>query len=610
MVFRICETCLIPSDSVELRSSDQNLCDSCEEKRRRTAKIKAKNASVLNAKAQPFLPKRLHRRSRSAGAILPEQVWASPPLASNYNNSEGGKKDKPEAESANKQTRTKQHVIKHGTHQEDEGAGPAAASILDNSLAKWSTTAKSPTLKRLQELCREKNIKTTGRKKELKARLEEHQTKGRANASQARPGPSGNTDAEEHATPPKLAEALVRGKKSPLIVKLPRSTSFTVPKSVTYMIEDEDTDDYEADISDDEVEGDRLTTKSESPRPSKIQQQGNGVMEQNTNYFDKVLKLLISERIKTTKLTAKIEQLQMQNDSRKASFFPQEDDIPTLQTPGRSISAEIPVPLFVETPEIHVNQERENEKLHKEITALKKELNTDKEEKLREQNEKLKHELVELKALVKTKKIQEELQSENEKLHKEITALKKELNADKTDKVKEQQKEHSNKKQDIIVAGDSMLNNIEDRFNLNTKNANVSIRAFPGSTIEDFQDYVAPLARKKPDALIVHIGTNNVRSDTPKQVTEKLIQLHRHVKSIAPETKLVLSNIIRRHDYQNLGKKIIEINSLLAIECKRNKIDLIDNINVTGIGRKGLHPNNLGKEQIAGNLLGYIMERI
>ena len=431
-------------------------------------------------------------------------------------------------------------------------ADPAVAStVADNSLAKWSTTTKSPTLKRLQELCREKNIKMTGRKKELKARLEEHQTKGKANASQARPGagPSGNADAEKHATPPELAEASVRGKKSPLIVKLQRSSSITVPKSVTYMIEDEDTDDYEADISDDEVEGDRPTTKSESPRPSKIQQQGKGVMEQNTNYFDKVLNLLIIERIKTTKLTAKIEQLQMQNDARKASFFPQEDDIPTLQTPERSIGAEIPVPLFVETPGIHVNQERENEKLHREIIALKKELNThDKEEKLREHNEKLKHELVELKALVKTKKIQEELQNENEKLHKEITALKKELNADKTDKVKEQQKEHSNKKQDIIVAGDSMLNNIEDQFNLNTKKANVSIRAFPGSTIEDFKDYVAPLARKKPDALIVQIDTNNVCSDTPKQVTEKLIQLHRHVKSITPETKLVLSNIIRRHD--------------------------------------------------------------
>ena len=202
------------------------------------------------------------------------------------------------------------------------------------------TITKSPALKRLQELCREKNIKTTGRKKELKARLEEHQTKGKANASQARPGPSGNADAEEHATPPKLAEASVRGKKSPLIVKLPRSSSIPVTKSVTYMIEDEDTDDYKADVSDDEVEGDRPATKSESPRPSKIQQQGNGVMKQNTNYFDKVLEFLISERIKTTKLTAKIEQLHMQNDSRKASFFPQEDDIPTLHILQREVSVQ------------------------------------------------------------------------------------------------------------------------------------------------------------------------------------------------------------------------------------------------------------------------------
>ena len=68
-----------------------------------------------------------------------------------------------------------------------------------------------------------------------------------------------------------------------------------------------------------------------------------------------------------------------------------------------------------------------------------------------------------------------------------------------------------------------MLNNIEDQYNLNTKKANVSIWAFPGSTIEDFKDYIIPLARKKPDALIIHIGTNNVCNDTLPQITEKLI---------------------------------------------------------------------------------------
>ena len=75
---------------------------------------------------------------------------------------------------------------------------------------------------------------------------------------------------------------------------------------------------------------------------------------------------------------------------------------------------------------------------------------------------------------------------------------------------------------------------------------------------------------------------------------------------------MVLSNIIRRHDYkqEQLDKKIIETNSLLAVVCKHSKIDLIDNIGVTGPGKKGLHPYNSGKEQIAGNLLTYIFDNI
>ena len=63
-----------------------------------------------------------------------------------------------------------------------------------------------------------------------------------------------------------------------------------------------------------------------------------------------------------------------------------------------------------------------------------------------------------------------------------------------------------------------MLNNIEDQYNLNTKKANVSIRAFPGSAMR-FKDCITPLAQKKPEDLIVHIGTNNVCNDTTPQIT-------------------------------------------------------------------------------------------
>ena len=153
-----------------------------------------------------------------------------------------------------------------------------------------------------------------------------------------------------------------------------------------------------------------------------------------------------------------------------------------------------------------------------------------------------------------------------------------------------------------------MLNNIEEKFDLNTKTSNVNVRSVSGATIEDMKDYSIPLLQKDPNVIIIHAGTNNVRTDRPSIIVDKLVKLQEHIIIIAPSTRVVLSNIIKRHDYkqEQLDKKIIETNRLLAVVCKQRQIDLIDNISVTGIGKKGLHPNNLGKEQIAGNLLTYI----
>ena len=44
-------------------------------------------------------------------------------------------------------------------------------TILSNSITKYSVVMKSPTLRKLQELWKERNIKVSGRKNELKARL-------------------------------------------------------------------------------------------------------------------------------------------------------------------------------------------------------------------------------------------------------------------------------------------------------------------------------------------------------------------------------------------------------------------------------------------------------
>ena len=89
-----------------------------------------------------------------------------------------------------------------------------------------------------------------------------------------------------------------------------------------------------------------------------------------------------------------------------------------------------------------------------------------------------------------------------------------------------------------------MLNMIQENYNVNTKTANVKIHAFSGATIEDLHDYIFPIARKEPDNLIIHAGTNNIRNDTSEKIVEKLMQLHDHMSSIASASKIALNQTL------------------------------------------------------------------
>ena len=452
----------------------------------------------------------------------------------------------------------------------------------------------------------QKSLKVSGRKEELKIRLRKH-----LEPSQNQDG----DDAEENSSKRKeelkiprkrfelsqIQDGGVSGpshykvKKQPEIQKRPpcltaEETERSAPATGSNPIFSENEEEYEADDEDELLQ----RRQRQGPKPSSSPCESHkedlqrlnekvDIIGQKSLYFDKIVELLVSERIKTSKLTEHIEHLQRENQELQHLI----DSKPIPTTPDNNI----PVPFYVETPTIH------------EITDTSNFCKN--EERLKEQNDKLRNELENL----KSKKIQEDLKAENQKLQHETTTLQNQLKTTKEQpKQEEKKKQSADKKVNIVIAGDSMLNNIEDRFDLNTRKANVSIRPFPGATIEDMKDYITPITRKQPNILIIHTGTNNVRDGKPKDIVDKLVKLQRYAKSISPDTNIVLSNIIRRQDYkqEQLGQKIIEINSLLALECKKYKIDLIDHINVTGIGRKGLHPNNLGKEQITSNLLEYI----
>ena len=149
-----------------------------------------------------------------------------------------------------------------------------------------------------------------------------------------------------------------QNQKPSLIVKLPLHTSIPGP------INSED--DYEADDEEEHLHPKPTTSEPLSKNHKqedqllKLQQMIE-VMGQKTVYFEKIMELLISEMIKTARLTDNIKHLQNKNDTFKARFSLQGNERHTPPAPERSIRAEVPIPLFVETPMTHRYQENKKE---------------------------------------------------------------------------------------------------------------------------------------------------------------------------------------------------------------------------------------------------------
>ena len=67
---------------------------------------------------------------------------------------------------------------------------------------------------------------------------------------------------------------------------------------------------------------------------------------------------------------------------------------------------------------------------------------------------------------------------------------------------------HSWPKNTILIAGDSMINGINEK-RISTNFKSVKVRCFSGATIDDMYFNLIPLLKKKPATLVLHVGTNN-----------------------------------------------------------------------------------------------------
>ena len=85
------------------------------------------------------------------------------------------------------------------------------------------------------------------------------------------------------------------------------------------------------------------------------------------------------------------------------------------------------------------------------------------------------------------------------------------------------------KKSEVYVIGDSIVKNLDGRKMARKKN--VKVRSFPGATTSDMTDFVKPIIRKKPESVILHVGTNDLKSNPEAQIADNIIELANSIRN-------------------------------------------------------------------------------
>ena len=161
----------------------------------------------------------------------------------------------------------------------------------------------------------------------------------------------------------------------------------------------------------------------------------------------------------------------------------------------------------------------------------------------------------------------------------------------------------------VFIAGDSIVQHVHG-WELSDAERRVAVKSFSGSKIEDMRDFLKPLIRKKPDEVILHIGTNDVKdnSKTAEVVAAGILNLGTQIKESMPGTKVSFSSITVRKDRHSIQNKIEHVNAILKRMCIENNWTYIDNSNIdyTCLNRRGLHLNKNGSSIISKNYSNHL----
>ena len=152
----------------------------------------------------------------------------------------------------------------------------------------------------------------------------------------------------------------------------------------------------------------------------------------------------------------------------------------------------------------------------------------------------------------------------------------------------------------VLIVGDSMIGGVDER---KLQDYPVKVRSFGGAYVDDLHDYMAPLLKKKPTYIIIHIGTNDSPDKSARDIYNEIVYLKNCIRQVLPTTTVYLSCPILRVDKARANRVLSELDSKIKRlgDCVTN-----DNIDGTCLAKRGLHLNSKGSRQLVLNYIKLI----
>ena len=96
-------------------------------------------------------------------------------------------------------------------------------------------------------------------------------------------------------------------------------------------------------------------------------------------------------------------------------------------------------------------------------------------------------------------------------------------NINNTDNNTVQQNNEEWRKGTTLILGDSTISGLLEKKM--SRNRKIKVRYFPGAKMKDNYYYAIPLLEKKPESVILHLGTNDAPYKSDTDILKDLIEL-------------------------------------------------------------------------------------